>query len=206
LASIFFDRILGVAALLIIAVFAVSFSFNFPHLRGISLIILFLFIIFLLSVFLFFALKSSPLLKRIYKIKIFDLGNKLETFKNSIVLYRKVKNILAYAFFIAVVIQFLMVLVAYFTAAFLNLQVPFRYFLLFIPLIQLITFLPVTINGIGMREWAFMLLFATASGLISRMDAFALSIGFYFAILLTSLPGGVVYLLMGGEIKKVDSL
>jgi uncharacterized protein (TIRG00374 family) len=205
LASILLDRILGVSALLVIAVFALPFSFSIPEIQRISLFVFILFAIFLVGVFLFFNLKSFSILKRIYNIRVFDLGNKIKTFKNSVVVYRDKKNILAYTFFIAIVIQFLIVAVCYFVGLFFNLHVPFHYFLLFIPIIQLITFLPITIGGIGTREWSFVLLFTTASGLIPKIDAFALSIGFYLTTLITSLPGGILYLLIGGEIKKVDS-
>lgn len=202
LASILLDRILGVAALLAIAFFFLPFSFNIKDIRWISFIILILFIVFLLIVFLFFTVKSSSVLSRIYKIRIFDFGNKIKTFKDSIVLYRKAKNILTYAFLIAVSIQIFMVLVAYFVMMSFTFRIPFHYFLLSIPLIQLIIFLPVSVNGIGIREWSFVMLFSTATALISQMDAFALSIGFYIAGLLTSLPGGIIYLLMGGEMKR----
>ncbi len=202
LASIIFDRILGVSALLVIAVFTLPFSFNVPEIKKISLFVLILFILFLIAVFLFFNLKNSPILRKIYKINVFDLGNKIKTFKNSMVLYRKEKNILSYAFILALAIQFFIVASCYFVGLFLNLRIPFYYFLLFVPIIQLITFLPITIGGIGTREWTFVLLFTTASGLISKMDAFALSIGFYLAILMTSLPGAITYLLIGGEIKN----
>jgi len=201
LASILLDRILGVAALLAIAFFSLPFSFNIPDIRWISFIVLILFIVFFLTAFLFFTSKSPSILKGIYKIRISDFGNKIKTFKDSIVLYRKAKNVLAYAFLIAVSIQIFIILVVYFVAIFLNFQIPFHYFLLFVPLIQLIIFLPVSVNGIGIREWSFVMLFSTSTALISRMDAFALSIGFYVASLLTSLPGGIVYLLMGGEMR-----
>ncbi|MDD5454367.1 MAG: lysylphosphatidylglycerol synthase transmembrane domain-containing protein [Candidatus Ratteibacteria bacterium] len=202
LASILLDRIMGVAALLLIAVFALPFSFNVPEIEKISLFVCILFILFIIGVFLFFNLKSSPILKRIYKISIFDLGNKIKTFKNSVVLYRNKKRILAYAFTMALVIQFFMVIGCYFVSLFFNFNIPLRYFLVFIPIIQLITFLPITVGGIGMREWSFVLFFTTASGLVVKMDAFALSIGFYIAVLFSSLPGGIVYLLMGGEIRR----
>lgn len=202
LASILLDRIMGVAALLVIAVFALPFSFNVPEIEKISLFVCILFVLFLIGVFLFFNLKSSSVLKRIYKISVFALGNRIKTFKNSMVLYRNKKGILAYTFIMALVIQFFMVVGCCFVSLFFNFNIPLHYFLVFIPIIQLITFLPITVGGIGMREWAFVLFFTTASGVVVKMDAFALSIGFYLTVLLASLPGGIVYLLMGGEIKK----
>lgn len=205
LASILLDRILGIAALLAIAVFSLPFSFNIPALRGISFVVLVLFIVFLSVVFLFFTLKNSSVPKKIYKIRALDLGNKIKIFKDSVALYRKAKNVLAYAFLLAVLIQIFIVLVAYFVAVFLGFRMPSGYFLLFVPLIQLLIFLPVSVNGIGIREWSFVMLFSTAAALISQTDAFALSIGFYAATLISSLPGGIIYLLAGGEMKKVDN-
>ncbi len=200
--SIFLDRLLGMSALLVIAVFSAVFLINIPEIRTISLFIFSLFILFLIAAFLFFNLKILLILRRLYKIKPFDLGNKIKKFKNAIIVYRKRKGILVYTFSLSIVVQLLIVVVSYFVAPFLNLHIPIRYFFLFVPLIQLIMSIPITVAGIGTREWAFIFFFTTISGLITKMDAFALSIGYYLTTLIASIPGGIAYLLRGGELKS----
>ena len=205
LVSIFLDRLLGMSALLVIATFAMIFTINVPEIQKINLFVFSLFALFLIVVFLFFNLKSSSILNRLSQIRLFDLGNKIKKIKNSLVIYRKRKNVLAYAFSLSLIIQLLIIMISYFVSLFLNLRIPVSYFFLFIPLVQLIMSIPITIAGIGTRELAFVFFFTTTSGIIPKMDAFALSIGYYLTILIASLPGGILYLLRGGESKKIDS-
>ncbi len=201
LVSIFLDRLLGMSALLVIAFFAVLFTLNISEIRGIALFVFSLFVLFLIVVYFFFNLKRSSVLNRLFGIRLFNLGDKIKKFKNALVIYRKRKDILAYTFFLSFIIQFLIVIVSYFVALFLNLRISVVYFLLFVPLIQLIMSIPVTIAGIGTREWGFVFFFTTIAGIITKMDAFALSIGYYLATLIASLPGGILYLLKGGELR-----
>jgi uncharacterized protein (TIRG00374 family) len=205
LASILLDRLLGLSALLIIATFAILFFFRVPEVKMIAPFVFSLFALFLIVVFLFFNLKSPSVLNRLFRIRLFDLGNKIKKFKNSLVIYRKRKNILAYTFFLSLIIRILIITVSYSISLFLNLHISATYFFLFFPIIQLITLLPITVGGVGTREWAFVFFFATVSGIITKTAAFALSITFYFVSLISSFPGCIAYLLMEGELKKVNN-
>jgi uncharacterized protein (TIRG00374 family) len=62
-----------------------------------------------------------------------------------------------------------------------------------VPVILLIMLLPVTINGLGTGQAAFLWAFGPAG--VSRPDAFALSILFIALGLVGNLPGGVLYVL-----------
>lgn len=201
LASMFLDRFSGVSALFVVSVFAVFFVGGITEIQRITLFVFSSFILFLIIIFLLFNLKHSPGLGRVYEIKAFDFGGKIKRFKDSLLIYRKRKKILAYTFSISLLIQLLAIIVSYFVSRFLNLHIPIRYFFLFFPIIQLITFFPITLGGIGTRDWAFIFFFTTATGVITKMDAFALSIGFYLVNVMSSLPGAVAYLLTGGTLK-----
>lgn len=203
LASMFLDRFLGVSALFVVAVFAVIFIRGITEIQRIILFVFSSFILFLIIVFLLFNIRNSSFLGKIYGIKMFDFGDRMKRFKDSLFIYKKRKDILARTFFISLAIQFLIIIVSYFVSRFLNMQIPVRYFLLFFPVIQLIAFFPVTLGGIGTREWAFIFFFATAAGIVTKMDAFALSIVFYLVNIISSLPGAAAYLLMGGGIKNL---
>ena len=79
----------------------------------------------------------------------------------------------------------------------LGVHVPFFFYCVAVPFISLVTFLPISINGFGLREGAFVYIFstmhispATALLLALLMDAQALTFG--------SL-GGCLYLLTGGK-------
>lgn len=202
LASILIDRVIGMSALIFIAIPVVLLNFRYPVVKNLSPLVFGLFAFFLIASFLFFNLKNTFLLTKLFKIRLFGIGDKIANFKKALVLYRKSKTILAFALSVSVIIQLLVIFVCYFLSKFLNLNIPIVYLFLFIPIIQLIVAIPVTVSGIGTREVAFVFFFATTAGIIPKMDAFALSIVFYLVMVATSLIGGVVYLFKGGELKK----
>ena len=62
---------------------------------------------------------------------------------------------------------------------------------MFVPLILLVMLVPVTINGIGTCQAAFIWSFATVG--VGAADAFALSVLFLALGVVGNLPGGVLY-------------
>ncbi|MCI0398261.1 MAG: flippase-like domain-containing protein [Chloroflexi bacterium] len=83
----------------------------------------------------------------------------------------------------------------------LSAGVPFYLFPLFVPLISLITLLPISFNGLGTREGAYILLFVPAG--VSYEHALAMSLAFYFLRFATGLVGGILYAIRsaGGIIR-----
>jgi hypothetical protein len=69
---------------------------------------------------------------------------------------------------------------------------PLVYFA-FVPLILLVMLLPVSINGIGTSQAAFVWFFGRAG--VPSADAFALSVLFLALGVLGNLPGGLLYAL-----------
>jgi hypothetical protein len=92
-----------------------------------------------------------------------------------------------------------LVVVQYSIARALSVAVPFRLFPLFVPLIAIINVLPLSFNGLGMREGAYQLLFVPAG--VSSADAIAMSLAFYFLRVSAGLVGGCLYAL--GSIRNV---
>ena len=78
----------------------------------------------------------------------------------------------------------------------LDQHVPVAALAVFVPLISLAGMLPISVNGLGIREALYLLLF----GRIGVPADAAVSMAFlYFAVtLVASLPGGVVYALQRG--------
>jgi uncharacterized membrane protein YbhN (UPF0104 family) len=74
----------------------------------------------------------------------------------------------------------------------LGIQSESVYFFVFIPLIWLVTMLPISLNGLGLREGAFAFFFGQV-GMIST-EAVALSLLVYSCRLLAGLLGGVVFM------------
>jgi uncharacterized protein (TIRG00374 family) len=88
-------------------------------------------------------------------------------------------------------VQALRVVQAYFLGQGLGITAPLSAYFAFVPLILLVMLLPVTINGIGTSQAAFVWFFARAG--VEDAPAFALSVLFVALGLVGNLPGAVLY-------------
>jgi uncharacterized membrane protein YbhN (UPF0104 family) len=75
----------------------------------------------------------------------------------------------------------------------LGVKVPVQYFALFIPLTALVQMLPISFNGLGVREGAFQALFSTVD--VAGEQAVAISLLYYVLRVITGLIGGLMYLI-----------
>jgi uncharacterized protein (TIRG00374 family) len=97
----------------------------------------------------------------------------------------------------SVTVQILRILQAYYLGVALGIQQPLLIYFAFIPLILLIMFLPITANGIGTGQAAFVWLFRRAG--TSGAEAFALSVLFVALGILANLLGAFYYLGPAGD-------
>ena len=86
-------------------------------------------------------------------------------------------------------------------AEMLHLSVPITFYLLAIPLISLVAFLPISLNGYGLREGALVAIFATIHASASTVLFTALLID--LQALLFGVVGGIIYITMGQRHRKV---
>jgi glycosyltransferase 2 family protein len=91
----------------------------------------------------------------------------------------------------SVAVQLLRIAQAYCLGRSLGIAAPAMVYLAFIPMILLVMLLPVTINGIGTSQVAFVWFFARAG--TPAPEAFALSVLFLGLGVLGNLPGGLLY-------------
>jgi uncharacterized membrane protein YbhN (UPF0104 family) len=84
-----------------------------------------------------------------------------------------------------------LVVIQYAIARALAVDVPFYLFFLFVPIIAIINTLPISFNGLGMREGVYQFLFVPAG--VSSAGAIAMSLAFYFLRVAAGLIGGLLY-------------
>jgi hypothetical protein len=68
-------------------------------------------------------------------------------------------------------------------------------FCIFIPLVSLLSMLPITMYGLGVREYAFVLFFSSVG--VTREASVLLALLWFLVTLLASLPGAVIYIASG---------
>ena len=88
-------------------------------------------------------------------------------------------------------VQVLRIVQAWFLGRALGVTAPPEAYFAFIPLILLVMLLPVTINGIGTSQAAFVWLFGRAG--VPAPQAFALSVLFVALGIVGNLPGALLY-------------
>ena len=93
---------------------------------------------------------------------------------------------------VAAVVQLARIGVHVLCARALGLQVPVTYFFLFVPLLAVIVSLPISLNGIGVREGAGIVLFGWVG--VDRTHAFSLQFTTYLVAVAVSLLGALVLL------------
>ncbi len=100
-------------------------------------------------------------------------------------------DVLAGALAISLVNQMLVIAFAWVLAEGLNIDLPFVYYLVFIPIITLISMIPISLNGMGLREYAFVSLFGAVGVPLESCMAMGLLTSVF--LVLSAIPGGVLY-------------
>jgi uncharacterized protein (TIRG00374 family) len=106
--------------------------------------------------------------------------------------YRKEKGALTQSFVLAVVFNLLVVAQALLIGVAYGVPLHPYYYFLFIPLIVVFTMLPVSINGIGVRESGFAYFFTPLG--VTLEASLTVSLTMYAQLLAASLIGGITYI------------
>lgn len=124
---------------------------------------------------------------------------KVRDVHEAIVSFRHRKADFGGAFIVGLLLQLNFILHHYFLSESLGLNVDLPVFLFMVPLVSVLLLLPASINGIGVRENAFVL-FLGAVG-VAREQAVAFCALLFGAMLLFGLAGGITYALAGRKEK-----
>ncbi|MFH0919838.1 MAG: lysylphosphatidylglycerol synthase transmembrane domain-containing protein [Fibrobacterota bacterium] len=168
LAATFFDRFAGLFMLSLFALAASFYLYFFSHTHMAKELFLWLgllFVVFLLSIALFFsrrvqAFVYDTLLKNINPLRLRD---KVRDIHDYLHIYRGKRGLYGWVFGTSLVTQFLRIAVHYFAARAVGFEIAFVYFLIFVPIIALAASLPVSFGGLGVREGLGQVLFSTVS-------------------------------------------
>lgn len=193
-AVIFVDRFLGLFVLMFFALTAVFFANQLttkvPYLY---LWVLFGFIGMAMVVWIIF-LPSKKLIELVGKIKIpfsQKLQRLLEKIINAFWAFKGNKKVLVKALALSFILQVNVVTYYFLISRALDFTIPYYNFFLIVPLSIFIMMLPISINGIGLRENAFFFFFAAFY--IAKPDAIAFAWIEYGILLLQGVLGGIVY-------------
>lgn len=206
-AATFLDRDTGMLAMLIIA--CAALLIHPVALPGIpvSLVIwsvLAAFVAGNIAIFTpFFHRRVSSLL---HKLRMAKIAGKIDMISSAFQVMGKNPALLFGALLISFVNQLLVISVSWIMAIGLRLQLSPAWFLVFVPVITLISMIPISLNGMGLREYAFLSLFGAIG--IAPESCIALGLMSSIVVLLSSLPGGIVYIFLRNrnEIQQLTAI
>jgi uncharacterized protein (TIRG00374 family) len=187
--SVLFDRISGLFALVSISI--ISFTLFYKEIISYQF-----FIVYALGILSFLGLTSSKFITKLQRsnkkfVRFFN--NILESFQK----YRKNVRVLVLSLIISFWFQINIVILNKLYCFALNIDLSITYLFMVIPLIYLTEALPISINGLGVREGAFIFFF-TQTG-VSNEEAFAVG-------LLVISMRYIFIMLMGGSLVIKEML
>jgi glycosyltransferase 2 family protein len=139
----------------------------------------------------YFHRRLISLLHRLHMAKI---AAKVDMISNSFQVMGKHPLLLLGSLLISFVNQLLVIAVSWIMAIGLRLHVSPVWFLVFVPVITMISMIPISLNGMGLREVAFKSLFGAIG--VAPESCVALGLLSSIVIILSSLPGGIVYIFL----------
>jgi glycosyltransferase 2 family protein len=137
-----------------------------------------------------------PLLQKLLA-RIREFSTAMRTLRNKKVLIRVLS--------VALLSQLLAIVLIYTISVALGTQIPFLYFLAFVPIITLSRLIPLSIAGLGAEQGVFVLLFAQAG--VPAAEAFLISLILSVTNLTFTLVGGGIYALENvGKLRNREGL
>lgn len=193
LSTVLLDRLIGMVALGGVAVVSTLPAIDHFHLAAAYGGVLAFFVIAVLTLRAVLEPRVLAWLQRVLAAVGFArFAPALEAVAAQLGTFRGQRRLLLELLCVALVVQILRIGVHMLFARALGLHIHAAYFFLFVPLLAVIVSLPISLNGIGVREGAGILLFGLVG--LDRGSAFALQFGTYLVAVGVSLIGGLVFL------------
>jgi len=192
-AATFLDRDAGMLAMMIIAGIAMAVHPVTLSSIPVPLIVWGACLLFLFANIAIFAPRLHRRLTRgLHRHGMARLATKIDAISAAFQVMGKHRSALYVSLLISLANQLLVISVSYIIAEGLRLEIPFRYFLVFVPVITLISMIPVSLNGMGLREYAFVALFSAIG--VTKASGMALGLLSSLFIILSAIPGGIFYI------------
>jgi uncharacterized protein (TIRG00374 family) len=195
-ASVFMDRMLGVAALLVMGVPGLFVARDLAANRAVVAGVAVTASVSLLTILMIFSERVGLWAAHLISaVPVPALQRMAQSIVGSIRRYARFHWRLLNVLLASIGVQMLRVVQAYCLGRSLGIEVGLTAYVAFIPVILLIMLLPITINGLGTSQAAFVWFFARVG--VANAPAFVLSLLFVALGIVGNLPGGILYAISG---------
>jgi uncharacterized protein (TIRG00374 family) len=192
-ASVVLERIMGIAATLALAIWALFYVSQQFHDTRILLSAVGLLVLIVLFFLALLHDRSFQLIFRLFdKFTIFKIGEKFNKLFEAVRVFKSRQSVLIWTFLLSLISQSFIVLMNYFLSMAFSIHVSLGYLFMVVPVTFVITMLP-SINGLGIRDLGFVgLLWQIGVG-----TAEALSLSFMNVIvpMIISVAGGFLFMI-----------
>ena len=154
------------------------------------------------SLLLWVEVLHTWLMKLLSKVRFMGLNEMIDRFYTALMSYKGHSSIIVRIIICSVFVQGGVIIGYVVLGKALGITVPVAYYFLFVPLATVIGMAPISLAGLGVREGAFVFLFATAGA--SKEQALGLSLVWFAVNVTVSLIGGVEYVRLGGK-KELEA-
>lgn len=198
--SVFLDRYIGLLA--VIAFAAVAALVARLSINGV-VVYQWVLLIFAVAVLLSVLLSTdfAPRLNRFLGTRFRFIQNIISLINESSKTILKNRRVMIWTFLLSLGFMLLVVASNHIFIGSIGRQIEIKDLFVFIPLIALAASLPISINGIGLREGAYIYLFSTVG--FTAAESLSLALLNFALLLLISLPGALVYLMIGRSKTKL---
>lgn len=192
-ASVFADRLSGFVALVFLSFISslvVAAGFGSLRLLVIPTLLLLLFLLIVIGL-----VKQEPVRKMLDFTGMTRIGaveRLVDKLFSSFSSYRQDKGVIVRVMLLSFLFQFSVITVVYLMARALGVTLPFYYFSAFVPIITLMEALPISIYGIGVRDYGYVYFFSQVG--MGDLQTRTLALFFMATAVCYSLIGGLFFL------------
>lgn len=202
-ASVFMDRMLGVASLLVLGMISLLLARDLADNSAVLGALALTGVACLVTMLMIFSERGgvwcAGLVSALPVAKLNRAGHAIvRSVQRYARFHRRLLNVLA----ASIGVQVLRVIQAYCLGRALGIDAEVSVYFAFVPIILMVMLLPVTINGLGTSQAAFVWFFARTG--VPHAPAFALSVLFVGLGIVGNLPGGLLYALGPSSSKAVS--
>ena len=199
--SIITERILGVAALICFSLFSILINTSLVDVPGLKYMIIAISICFFSFIILIFYQGTWALIPKKLKKYASNQLSLLVNLWHGIREYIDSPGILFRCFLITILFQLSGIIATYLIGISIGCSINFFYYLMLLPIVWLISMIPITLNGLGLRESAFVFLFVSVG--MNKESAVSISILIFLLAVVQGLLGSIFFIFNKIDIKSI---
>jgi uncharacterized protein (TIRG00374 family) len=192
MAAVLTERATGLFALICYALIGLFLNWQISNELNFPVLVSGVFMVTGLVLILFLNRNLARHIKKILAVPFLQkISNKIEKLYEAFYEYKRQKKVFFYAMALSFIFQLLAICYSYGLLRTIGVEIPFVQFILAVPVISIISIIPITVNSIGLREGAFVYIFTFLG--TTTAEAFTLAVLYRIGMIIPSIVGSIIY-------------